>query len=80
MYVDQGYVATRLSDHRNNPIILKHRNKGDLKVAWAHTLPTERDGIERYLANALKPVEGAIHPNVTPVLVNLPNPLLFLLL
>ncbi len=37
--VGQGIIAERLADHRDDPAILAHKNKGTLYVTWAADLP-----------------------------------------
>ena len=72
VYVGQGDVAARLRDHRANTDILKYRNRGTLRTTWATVSAANRDGVERYVADKLKPLVGSHHPNVTPIPVNLP--------
>lgn len=72
VYVGQGIIKDRISDHReNNQEILSYRNK-DLYVTWAATDEYQRDGIERYLANTLKPLVGDEWPKKNPITVNIP--------
>ena len=72
IYVGQGDIAARLQAHRTNPDILKYRNQGTLRATWASVSAANRDGVERYVADKLKPSEGSQHPNVRPIPVNLP--------
>ena len=72
VYVGQGNVADRISDHRNDWKITRHRSKGGLFVTWADVSIFQRDGVERYLANELSPLEGDHHPQAIPLAVNLP--------
>jgi hypothetical protein len=73
VYVGQGDVKDRLTDHRGNSKITAYNSKGALRVTWAAVASqADRDGIERYLADQLSPLVGEKHPNVTPVAVKLP--------
>lgn len=69
--VGQGDIKDRIATHRNDPKILAYKNYG-LYVTWAFVLPTFRDGVERYLANSLRPKVGDVFPSVMPISVNLP--------
>lgn len=73
VYVGQGDVAERIEDHRTDLKITRHRDKGKLFVTWASVSIFQRDGVERYLANELFPLEGEHHPQATPLAVNLPK-------
>jgi hypothetical protein len=70
VYVGQGVIADRLRAHRADPRILQYGQLG-LFVTWAK-VDYSRDGIERFLANQLRPKEGPNHPEAAPVSVNLP--------
>lgn len=68
----QGIIGARLTAHKNDPQIMKHANSGTLYVTWAAVPSGQLDGVERYLADHYRPVEGDRYPNVTPLVVNLP--------
>lgn len=70
--VGQGDIAARLGSHGNDPAILAHVAKGDLFVTWAAVPAHQLDGVERFLADSLRPLVGDRHPAVLPVPVNLP--------
>ncbi len=72
VYVGQGDVADRITDHREDPKITRHAQKGSLYVTWASVSVAQRDGIERYLADRYSPLEGVKHPDVKPLTVNSP--------
>ena len=71
VYVGQGSISDRLAVHRTEPNIVQYNPFG-LFVTWARVDSTYRDGIERFLANNLRPLEGIAHPSVNPIDVNLP--------
>ena len=72
VYVGQGNISTRLLEHRNNDDILKYSHHG-LFVSWARVDAHLRNGIERYLAENLRPKVGHLHPTTTPpIQVNVP--------
>lgn len=71
VYVGQGDIKARLTEHRKAPLILQYSASG-LFVTWARVDHQYRSGIERYLADRLTPLEGANHPHVAPLSVNLP--------
>ena len=74
IYVGEGWVADRLSAHRNDPTILGHRGNGTLLVTWASvTDENTRLGIERYLGELWRPLVPKQFPVVAPIRVNLPQ-------
>jgi hypothetical protein len=73
IYVGQGDTPMRLAAHRNDPKILQHKGTGTILAAWAEVRETDADGIERYMADQWKPIEGSRHPDVTPTPVNAPR-------
>lgn len=72
IYVGQGNIAERIPAHRIDPRILQHRGSGALLVAWADVGLNNMNGVERYLADALKPLVGSRHPDVPAIPVDLP--------
>ena len=70
--VGQGQIGRRLPDHQTDPKILKYRHYGTLKVTWATLQAGLRNGVERYLADTLKPLAERRYPDVAPIEVNLP--------
>lgn len=72
VYVGQGApVADRLADHQKDARIQAYAGKG-LYVTWASVSATQRDGVERYLADEWNPLVGDAHPDVNPIAVNSP--------
>lgn len=69
--VGQGHIKDRIAQHRDDPAIQSYSNIR-LYITWASVEPQHRDGVERYLANRLRPLVGDRHPNVQPITVNLP--------
>ena len=69
--IGQGIIRDRLSAHRNDKAITAYPL---LYVTWAPVLASYRDGVERYLANILKPIVGGAFPNAIPTQVSLPWP------
>lgn|SRR5208337_903731 len=65
-------IKTRLSAHRNDREILAYKQFGALRVTWASVPYSQRDGVERYLANHWKPLVGAAFPDALPIAVNSP--------
>ena len=70
--VGQGAIADRLGAHRGDRLITTHATKGGLWVTWAAVPAQHLDGVERYLADQLRPLVGDRHPAVVPIVVNLP--------
>jgi hypothetical protein len=70
--VGQGKIKDRLDAHRKDDEILAYTEKGTLRVTWAKIPSSQRDGIERYLGDTLKPLVGPTFPDVDPISVNLP--------
>ena len=71
VYVGKGNIAERIQIHRNSEEILRFSHLG-LFVVWAEVALTYQEGVERYLADSLKPKIGERYPNVTPIAVNFP--------
>jgi len=61
--VGQGDIAARLAAHRTDPAITKYAGTGTLLVTWASVPAAQRDGVERYLANAWAPLVGDVFPD-----------------
>ena len=75
--VGQGDIEDRLRSHRIDTDITKYaglNQETPLLVTWASVTPQHRDGVERYLADTLKPLEGRRYPNVLPTRIVLPWP------
>jgi hypothetical protein len=62
VYVGQGNIASRLSQHRQNPQIMRHNLHEKLLVSWLAIPAQYRDGAERYLADTWQPLEGSSWP------------------
>jgi len=71
VYVGQGVVADRLTQHRKDKRILAYKEQV-LYVTWAAVGASYRDGVERYLADYWNPLVGEAHPDATPIAVNSP--------
>ncbi len=71
--VGQGDIKDRLSAHRNDTSITRHGKNATLYATWAPAELQYRDGIERYLFDSLKPLEGELAPAAKPIQVNLPS-------
>jgi hypothetical protein len=69
--VGQGDVADRIGCHRGDSDVQAYASLG-LYVTWAAVPANQVDGVERYLAEALKPKVGSRWPNVATIPVNLP--------
>ena len=67
--VGQGNIRDRVDAHTREPDISA---RPYLLVTWAETDPSQTDGIEKYLIDALHPLEGEIAPDAEPIEVNLP--------
>ncbi len=70
--VGQGLIRESLVRERNNEDLLAYREQHELYVTWAEVNPRFRDGVLRYVSEALKPQLGKSYPNVRPIRVNLP--------
>ena len=69
--VGQGFIRDRLAEHRQEQEVLVYRPRA-LYVTWARVSANDRDGVERYVADRLRPLVGARFPDVDPIEVNLP--------
>ena len=69
--ISQGAIRECLTVDRQDYVITAYSRYG-LKVTWAQVAEDERDGIERYLGETLKPVIGNRLPDVQSIEVNLP--------
>jgi len=73
VYVGQGDpIKDRLGEHRQDKAILAYRKNGTLRVTWASVSSSQRDGVERYLADKWNPLVGDAYPNELPIAVNSP--------
>lgn len=73
VYVGQGApVGDRFGAHRSDKRITAYKQHGTLRVTWASVPATQRDGVERYLADKWSPLVGDAHPNVQAIAVNSP--------
>ena len=73
LYVGKGQILERLRAHLRNPVMRDYYGGPyHLRLWWASTGLNEADGIERYLADTLKPLEGQRYPLAFPISVNLP--------
>ena len=73
VYVGQGDIAQRLTQHRKDPTVLQHRTNGQLLVTWASVDLPYRDGVEHFLWDKFDPLEGSRRPDAIPTTVNVPN-------
>ena len=69
--VGQGFIRDRLGEHKQDPEILTYQQY-TLRATWAQVAPNQRDGVERYLAERLKPKVGSRFPDANSIEVNLP--------
>ena len=65
--VGQGDIAERLSAHRRDAAVLRYRQNGTLRVTWAAVPAAQLNGVERYLADWLKPLVGGGFPIAAPI-------------
>ena len=70
--VGQGLIRERILFHRADPEVLKYQDRG-LFMTWASVAKSQRDGVERFLAEALRPKVKAAAPAAAAVPVNLPG-------
>lgn len=71
VYVGQGIIRDRLRQHREEREILACQSYG-LYATWAAVSLVRRDGVERYLADTLRPKVGHRYPDAEPIAVKLP--------
>ncbi len=71
VYVGQGDVAARITDHRLDDRILAY-SPLSLYITWADVALADQDGVERYLSDQWSPLVGEAYPAVTPIAVNSP--------
>lgn len=68
--VGQGLIRERLKELRLDPLLEPFRHLG-LIVSWAVVEAATRDGVERYLGEAYRPVILTSLPPASPITVNL---------
>lgn len=68
----QGYIGQRLSAHRLDKEVMAYQSQGEYYASWITPPAAYLDGIERYLAEKLKPLVGDAFPVAAPIEVNLP--------
>lgn len=71
VYVGSGDIAQRIQSHRSSKDILEFSHLG-LFVTWAQVSWSHQAGVERFLADSLKPKVGENHPRVPPIWTNFP--------
>lgn len=71
--VGQGIIGARLTAHKADNDIMRHKSRGTLYVTWAAVPSHQLDGVERHLGDMYQPVEGDRFPQVAPLAVNLPG-------
>lgn len=67
--VGQGDVRDRMQDHMRDLRITRYSN---LRFTFASVSWHQKDGVERFLGDQLKPLVAERFPNVRPIQVNLP--------
>ena len=70
--VGQGYIKHCLAKERDNRDIWAAEQMDELFVTWAEVNPRFRDGVVRYISEALKPELENSSPDAPPIRVNLP--------
>jgi CheY-like chemotaxis protein len=70
--VGQGWIRKSLARERNDKDLSAYREKHDLYVTWAEVNPRFRDGVLRYISEALKVEFAHSYPDVQPIAINLP--------
>lgn len=68
----QGYIGQRLANHRLDNVVMAYQAQGTYYASWITPPAGYLDGIERYLANTLRPLVGDAFPDAVPIEVNLP--------
>ena len=73
VYVGQtNSLRDRLATHRMDDSIQRYQHLG-LFVTWASVHPVDRDGIERYLFDTMRPKVSDRRPSALPIPVQLPR-------
>lgn len=69
----QGIIGIRLKEHLDcSKIIAYEEPENKLLVSWTNVPKDNRNGVERYLGDTLKPLVGCRFPDDPPISVNLP--------
>lgn len=71
IYVGQGVISHRLTEHLQDTKILRHKSKGTLYTTWGIVAKQYRDGVERFLIDTYQPLENKRMPSSPPKSVNL---------
>jgi len=66
----QGNVRSRMQDHMRDARITRYRQ---LNFTYAHVAWSQKDGVERYLGDVLRPLVAERFPDAPPIRVNLPR-------
>ena len=73
IYVGQGTLRTGISHRRTYTTMLdQEAYSGRLWVTWVSLPRAQMNGAQRYLFDALEPLQGGQNPYVEPIPVNLP--------
>ncbi len=71
--VGQGAIGARLGAHSRDPEVCRQGTKESaLHAEWLAVPAHQRDGVELYLANLLKPIVGSAFPRAIQLSVPLP--------
>ena len=68
-----GITGARITVHKSDPKIMRHRARGIMRVTWAEVPQALIERAEKYLADSYRPIEGDRYPDVLPLIVNLPG-------
>ena len=75
VYVGQGIIRNRIDHHRGKHSRILHQVEPRfMRLTWT-VVPSlaDRNAIERYLSETLRPEVGEAWPDVVPMRVNLPD-------
>ena len=73
LYVGSGNIRDRIRAALMDPRVSRCcPNRNELNAAWAPVDPQNQEGVEKYLAETMKPKVGCRHPDVKPILATFP--------
>jgi len=72
--VGQGLIKDCLAKELSDKEVCAYRQQHELYVTWRKVGPKFRDGVVKYVADALQPELESSSPDVKPIEVNIPSP------
>jgi sporulation protein YlmC with PRC-barrel domain len=70
--VGQGHIRDCIVSERNNQDMWRYAQQHEIYLTWARVGREHRENVAKYIAETVKPKLESSHPDVEPLMVNLP--------